>query len=179
MVLCNKEVLKNVNKKIQKLKMLKKTQEVNHEIKKRKTEKRFDKQMKMIERDHLDETSKQQNMLQSVESHFEKERQKLKDIIYEQEQEHLTEKTSLVQGKESNLNFVSNENDELETRILRLKETIVDELEKIEEEHQQAVQQLVDTYEHSVKVAQEEVRNTIEKLKQNGNYYESMIKLQE
>ena len=37
----------------------------------------------------------------------------------------------------------------------------------------------MDTYEHSVKVAQEEVRNTIEKLKQNGNYYESMIKLQE
>ena len=38
---------------------------------------------------------------------------------------------------------------------------------------------MVDTYEHSVKVAEEEVRNTIEKLKQNGNYYESMIKLQE
>jgi len=41
----------------------------------------------------------------------------------------------LIEGKEKNLNFVSNENDELETRILRLKETIVDELEKIEEEH--------------------------------------------
>jgi hypothetical protein len=41
----------------------------------------------------------------------------------------------LVDGKEKNLGFVANENDELETRILRLKETIVDELEKIEEEH--------------------------------------------
>jgi len=41
--MCNKEVLTNVNKKIDKLKMLKKSQEVNHEIKKRKTEKKYDK----------------------------------------------------------------------------------------------------------------------------------------
>ena len=49
-VVCNKEVLTNVNKKIDKLKMIKKSQEVNHEIKKKKTEKRYDKQKKHIEK---------------------------------------------------------------------------------------------------------------------------------
>ena len=48
---------------------------------------------------------------------------------------------------------MANENDELENRILRLKETIVTELEKIEEEHQSAVDDLVGTYEQSVKLA--------------------------
>ena len=69
----------------------------------------------------------------------------------EQLKEHSDERQVLVDGKEKNLNFVANENDELETRILRLKETIVDELERIEEEHQAAVNELVHTYEVSVR----------------------------
>lgn len=62
-------------------------------------------------------------------------------------QEHEEEKRILTENKEKNLNFVSNENDELETRILRLKETIIEELEKIEEEHTTAVEGLVTQYE--------------------------------
>jgi len=38
----------------------------------------------------------------------------------------------LVDGKEKNLDFVSNENDEVENKILRLKQNIVEELENIE-----------------------------------------------
>jgi hypothetical protein len=45
----------------------------------------------------------------------------------------------LIESKDVNLNFVNNENDDLENRILRLKETIVEELEKIEDEHTDAV----------------------------------------
>ena len=59
----------------------------------------------------------------------------------------------MIQQKEQNLEFVSNENDELESRILRLKETIIDELEQIEGKHQNAVDELVRTYENSVKLA--------------------------
>lgn len=39
------------------------------------------------------------------------------------------------------------------------------------------MQELLETYEHSVKLAQDEVKATIEKLRTNGTYYESMINL--
>ena len=51
-------MLSNVNKKIDKLKMIKKSQEVNHEIKKKKTEKRYDKQKKHIEKQLKEELEK-------------------------------------------------------------------------------------------------------------------------
>ena len=107
----------------------------------------------MIERELIDEKSKQAKLLEASEGHFYNERTKLVSILEEQRQEHTSEKDHIIANKEGNLNFVSNENDELETRILRLKETIVDELEKIEEEHTTAVNELVNTYEQSVKLA--------------------------
>jgi hypothetical protein len=46
---------------------------------------------------------------------------------------------------------VSNENDELESKILRLKESIIEELEKIENEHMKAINELVESYDNSIK----------------------------
>ena len=77
LVVCNKEVLTNVNKKIEKLKMIKKSQEVNHEIKKKKTEKRYDKQMKHIEKELYEELDKQSKQLNTSESAFTKEKDRL------------------------------------------------------------------------------------------------------
>lgn len=158
---------------------MKKSQEINHEIKKRKTEKKYDKQMKLIEKELQEELSKQERLIQASKSEFTKEKDRLKGIMSQQKEDHREEKESLVDNKERNLNFVSNENDDLETRILRLKETIVSELEKIEQEHQTAVSELVRTYESSVKLAQDEVKSTIDKLRSNGSYYENMVQLQE
>lgn len=135
--------------------------------------------MQLIEKELREELGKQNKLIELSTNDFEKEKEKLEDIREEQLKEHSEEKQALIQNKEQNLAFVSNESDELETKILRLKETIVDELEKIEEEHSNAVTDLVKTYEQSVKLAQEEVKNTIDKLKQNGRYYEGMIQLQE
>ena len=49
--------------------------------------------------------------------------------------------------------------------MLRLKDTIIQELDKIELEHKDAMQELIETYEHSVKLAQDEVKSTIDKLR--------------
>ena len=67
-----------------------------------------------------------------LEEKFQKDREKMWKIINEHKQEHDDEITKLVDGKEKNLGFVSNENDEYETKILSVKETISQELEKIE-----------------------------------------------
>lgn len=135
--------------------------------------------MKLIGKELKEELDKQDRLMQATDEQFKQEKTHLQQILEEQLKEHSDERQVLVDGKEKNLNFVANENDELETRILRLKETIVDELERIEEEHQAAVNELVHTYEVSVRQAQEEVKLTIEKLRQNGSYYENMVKLQE
>lgn len=45
----------------------------------------------------------------------------------------------LVDTKEQNLAFVKNECDELENKILRFKQSIINELEKIENDHANAV----------------------------------------
>ena len=127
--------MSNVTHKIDKLRTMKKSQEINHEIKKRKTEKKYEKQMKLIEKELQEELNKQERLMQASKGEFIKEKDRLNGIKTSQKQDHWEEKSDLVDNKEKNLNFVQNENDDLETRILRLKETIVEELEKIEGEH--------------------------------------------
>jgi len=59
----------------------------------------------------------------------------------------------VIKGKEKNLGFVASENDETETKILKLKENMVGELEQVEKEHVEAVKELVDSYEESIRQA--------------------------
>ena len=65
-IMCNREVLANVNRNIDKLRTLKKSQEINHEIKKKKTEKHYEKQKKLIEKEIKEQLSKQSNLIESA-----------------------------------------------------------------------------------------------------------------
>ena len=52
---------------------------------------------------------------------FSKDRESMYSIIEEHHQEHKNELESVKDTKEKNLNFISNENDEYESKILKLK----------------------------------------------------------
>lgn len=52
--------------------------------------------------------------------------------------------------KEKSLNFIIEENDELESEILKLNESMLIELETIENEHKKAINMLIQSYEDSL-----------------------------
>jgi hypothetical protein len=52
---------------------------------------------------------------------------------------------------------------------------MIKELELVEKSHGEAINELVEKYEDSLKAMKEEIKNTVEKLKENGEYFEAVI----
>lgn len=89
------------------------------------------------------------------------------------------EKAELTASRENNLAYMVAENDELEMKTIRLKQGMVRELEHIEEKHNAAIDALVRGYEKSLNAMKDEIRRAVNKLKDNGDYFEKVIEDQE
>lgn len=69
-IMCNKNQLEKVNKKIEKLELQIKTHEVNYKIKVAKKLKKFEKQKKLIDKDLQESLTKQDNLIKTLENEF-------------------------------------------------------------------------------------------------------------
>lgn len=151
------------------------TEHIKNEMSIRSKVKKFERHKELINRELNEELDKQKHLF-SKESmknkagiaHLSQTKQKL-DAANAQKIENL--KTE----KERTLNFIIEENDELEGEILKMNHNMLEMLDSVETEHKKAIQMLVHSYESSLKNMKSEITKTSSKLKENGGYFKKII----
>jgi hypothetical protein len=96
-------------------------------------------------------------------------------ITDDDQQKQDDEAGNIVESKEKLLNYVICENDDLEREILRLNDSLIQELNKVECNHRDAIEDLVAKYEKSLNNMKTEITSTVKKLKESSGYYETVL----
>ena len=127
----NEEILHNINHL--------RTMHIKNQISLKKKIKKFERHKEQINQELNEELSKQQQLYFREQKKFETKINQLQEDISARNQEYQGIKDEFVQEKTANLNFIIEENDELEREILKLNENMLGELDQVEREHKKAI----------------------------------------